>query len=93
MPHYMGAPRTTKLDTTLSSRVLRGKDDPDIFGVGRRRGQPAPDASPLRLAQHDTFGAMTSVTLTWTEYYSWVNLIWLDCLIVRRRLNYRYIAL
>ena len=27
--------------------------------LGRRRRRPAPDASPLRLAQHDIFGAMT----------------------------------
>ena len=49
----------------LSSRILRGKDDPDVIGVGRWRGSPAPDvptpsrtrddvgASPLRLVQHD----------------------------------------
>ena len=33
----------------LSSRILRGKDE----GSGEGEGRPAPDASPLRLVQHD----------------------------------------
>ena len=47
----------------LSSRILRGKDDPDVIGVGRWMRRPAPDASPLRLAQHDILKAMTKTNL------------------------------
>ena len=51
----IGAHRLVEMDTALSSRVLRGKDE----GSGEEERTPTPDASPLRLAQHDVVGGMT----------------------------------
>ena len=61
MPHCTGAPRATKMKGLCHPEPFGRAQDKLREGSGEVPGQrSAPDASPLRLAQHDTFRAMVT---------------------------------